>query len=509
MADICVKDPSRYTEAVHYCRKAVEAAPGNLDFLFNLGRSLIRVGRVREGIELVREVADSAPDNFVANSALLWFQQYLPDLDKRTFFDRYRRLMRISAPMSMARQSHDNDPDPGRRLRVGYISPDFRTHSVAHVFEPFLDSHDRREVETYGYGYVAAPDKITECFREKFDHYREIRRRNPEEIAHLIEQDKVDILVALGGHSRDNCLAALAYKPAPIQVDYGGVNTTGMEQVDYRFTDSIIDPPHLRQFYVEESVCLPGGVHWYRPPQDSPLVGPLPAQRNGYITFSCFNNHIKITEQIMSPWVQILKANRGSRLILKFVAGHDEQIRHYHLDQFERLGIGCERVDVCGTAPSHFEHLELFNEVDIALDPYPFNGCITTMEGLWMGVPVVSLVGENLVSRVGLSILSRVGLDIFAASTGAEYVAKANAFAAQLEDLAQIRASLRQRMLTSDLCDSTRVVREVETAYRRMWYRWCRSKGVDVPVDEGGLSHEVTVPAPDNSDMGNLNSAAK
>lgn len=509
MADICVKDPHRYTEAVFYCKRAVEAAPGNLDFLFNLGRSLIKVGQVRDGIELLREVADRAPGNFVANSALLWYLQYLPDLNKRTFFERYKRLMRIGAPMSMARQSHDNDPDPQRRLRVGYISPDFRRHSVALVFEPFLDSHNRREVDVYGYGYVAAPDKITECFQQKFDHYRGIRRNDPEKIAHLIEQDKVDILVALGGHSQDNCLAVLAYKPAPIQVDYGGINTTGMEQVDYRFTDSLIDPPHLRQFYVEESVCLPGGVHWYRPPHDSPLVGPLPAQRNGYVTFASFNNHIKITAYIMSLWVEILKANPGSRLILKFLGGHDEHIRSRYLDQFEQLGIGRERVDVYGTAPSHFEHLELFNEVDIALDPYPFNGCITTMEGLWMGVPVVSLVGENLVSRVGLSILNRVGLDVFAASTGAEYVAKARAFAAQLEDLARIRASLRQRMLTSDLCDSTRIVREVETAYRRMWHRWCRSKGADVPGEEGGLSREVSIPKPNNSGVAHLNSVAK
>lgn len=485
MAHICARDPTRLSEALQYSSTAVEAESDNAWYRCVLAGSLMQVGRLQEGIELFRKAAEMAPDDTMIGGMLLWNLHYLPDHDQRALFEQYKRLAQIHAPASMARWSHENDPDPERRLRIGCISPDFRAHSTAYAFEPFLDGYDRKQMEVYGYGYVKTPDQTTERLREKFDRYRDVRAMSYDGIADLITEDGIDILVTVGGASQDNCFGVLAYKPAPVQVDFGGIDTSGMQQIGYRMTDSVLDPPNLQKFYVEESVCLPGGVHSFRPPQASPLVAPLPAKRNGHVTFGSFNNNLKINSHVRSLWAEILRANEGSRLILKFRAGSDNGVREYYLQQFEQLGIARDRIEVYGTLPD-FEHLQLYSQVDIALDTYPFNGCITTLEGLWMGVPALSLVGDSNVSRVGLSLLSRIGLEAFTASTADEYVGKANAFAQQLDDLAKIRASLRQRMLSSDLCNPKRVGREMGAAFRGMWHRWCRSRGGTVQPGWGG-----------------------
>ncbi len=247
-----------------------------------------------------------------------------------------------------------------------------------------------------------------------------------------------------------------------------------MEQIDYRLTDRLVTPDQMEEFYVEESICLPGGIFSCRPPHHSPLVGPIPAKSNGYITFGSFNNSAKVNSYTIELWARVLKADEQSRFLFKFRGGNDCELRDRYLSEFESFGVCRDRIDVYDVFPSHFEHLQLYGKVDILLDSYPFNGCMTTMEGLWMGVPTISLTGERIaLSRSGLSILSRVGLEIFTASTPDEYVAKANAFANELDNLEIIRASLRQMTLDSDLCSPTRFTQEIETAYRNVWHRWC------------------------------------
>ena len=236
----------------------------------------------------------------------------------------------------------------------------------------------------------------------------------------------------------------------------------------------------MEKFYVEESICLPGGIFSYRPPHSSPLVGPLPAKQNGYITFASFNNSVKINSYSIELWAKILNADEKSRFLLKFMGGSDRGLQEYYLSEFERFGVCRERVDFYDMFRSHFVHMELCNKVDIILDTYPFNGCMTTLEGLWMGVPTISLVGQNMAfSRAGLTILSRVGLEIFAASSPDEYVAKAIAFSKELDNLAIIRASVRQTMLESDLCKPKRFTDEIEAEYRKTWRRWCKTQGAN------------------------------
>jgi len=458
----CCGEQGRYCQAVEYRKKAVEASPETMAYWLHLARGLIVTGKRDEGMKILRERAAMTPPDDAARSILLWQLHHLPNL---------------------ARTSHDNDPDPDRRLRIAYVSPDFRKHVVSRSFEPFLDGHDRSQLEVYGYGNIARPDEITERFRRKFDHYRSIYGMSLKDTARLVEEDRIDILITIGGHCSDNSLGIMAFKPAPVQVDYGGINTSGIEQIDYRLTDRLVTPVEMEKFYIEKSVCLPCGIFSYRPPRRSPMVGPLPAKFNGYVTFGSFNNGIKINSYTMELWARVLNANPESHFLLKVLGAHDPELKEYYLSEFERLGVCRDRVDVYETLRSHFEHMELHNQVDIMLDAYPFCGCMTTLEGLWMGVPTVSLVGrETALSRSGLTILSRVGLDIFAASSPDEYVAKASAFSKELDHLEKIRSVLRQRTLQSDLCNPKGFARNVEAAYRSMWRQWCKKQTATATV---------------------------
>ncbi len=475
---IC-RSTNRTAQASEYAQKAREIEPGNTLFQISFALDNIREGETQEGVKLLRKIVEQEPGNVDAHSKLLFHMHFLPDLHQPMFFEEHKRWGEIHAPLSRARTAHDNIPDPDRRLRVGYLSPDFRSHATVYNFAPLVEAHDRDTVEIFGYANVAKPDSFTEYLRHKFDHFRNVSAMSDKDLAALIERDKIDIMVVIGGHVGGNRLLALARKPAPVQVDYGGLNTTGMEQIDYRITDNLLDLPQLRSFYTEESVCLPGGVYCYRPPDFAPPVEPPAAKRNGYVTFGSFSNSLKINPHVLRLWAEVLKANDGSAFLMKFKEGGDRTMRDYYLSRFKQLGIDPERIQIHGWKHP-VEHMQLYSQVDIALDTYPFNGCMTTLEGLWMGVPTISLVGDdNWLSRSGLTILSRLGLEFFAASTPKEYVTKATALARNVEGLEKIRLSMRSRMGASSICDADRFAREMEAAYRKMWQKWCKTQRTD------------------------------
>ncbi|MCP4260144.1 MAG: tetratricopeptide repeat protein [Planctomycetes bacterium] len=466
----------KLSEAIQYQKTAVEADPNNAELMANLARMLIAAGNVQEGINLFRKAIEIEPANAAMHSSFLFHLHFLPHLNPRMIFEEHERWRQIHAPISLAKVSHKNNRDPDRRLQIGYISPDFCAHSVAYFFESLLDGHNRNTVEVFGYGNVRMPGAVTERLKQKFDHYRNIRGIDDSTVVDMIQRDEVDILVDLSGHTTDNRLLVMAHKPAPIQATYlGYIDTTGLEVIDYILTDSIADPPGFQKFYTEKLTLLPDGFLCYRPADYCPPVTSLPAERNGYITFGVLCNNRKINPNIMELWAEILKANKESRLLLSFRTGNDSNMRNYYLSKLERLGIDDQRVAICG-GTHHAEHLKYYSEVDIALDTFPLNGATTTCEALWMGVPVISLVGELHVSRVGLSILTRIGLEFFAASTSKEYVAKATALANNRQALEKLRASMRERMNSSILRDAKKFASGVETAYRKMWQQWCQHR---------------------------------
>lgn len=463
------------SEAIQYQKKAVEAFPNNAELLANLSRISIGAGKVREGINLFRKALEIEPTNAALHSNFLFNLHFLPELDPQMLFEEHERWGRIHAPLSLGQVSHNNDPNPDRRLRIGYMSPDFCTHPVAYFFEPLLDGHNRNEVEVFGYGDVRMPGKVTERLKKKFDHYRNIRGLDDKKVVYMIQRDKIDILVELAGHTTDNRLVVMAHKPAPIQVTYlGSPDTTGVKAIDYRFTDTLANSPESQKFNTEELVFLPNGFLCYRPSDIAPPVTVPPALRNNYITFGSFNSHSEIHPNIIELWAGILKATSNSRILLKFGVSTDSELSNFYFSRFERLGISPDRIAVCGWKPID-EYLGLYGQVDIALDTYPCNGFTTTCEALWMGVPVISLVGECHASRIGLSILNTVGLDFLATPTVEKYFAKAVALAADLQALARLRSSIRQRMKESPLCDAKEFARKVEAEYKKMWHRWIES----------------------------------
>jgi len=470
----------RISEAIRFREQAVELCPADASLYCDLGCSLIFAGREAEGIEFLQKAVEMAPGDAGIHSTLLFRLHHMPELDRQMLFEEHKRWARTHTPATRVEICHKNTANPDRRLHIGYISPDFRTHPVAYFFESLLAGHDRDLFEIYGYGNVARPDDVTKRLEQTFDRYRNIRGLHDREIVALIEQDRIDILIDLAGHTSGNSLTALAYKPAPVAVTYLGYpDTTGMEQIDYRLTDSLADPPSSQDFCTEELVRLNDGFLCYRPPAYAPAVGPLPVLRNGWITFGSFNDGSKINSDIISLWARVLKANDRSRFLLKTKAGDDSSMREVYHRWFEQCGISRDRIEIQGQK-SCVEYLRLYGNVDIALDTYPYDGTTTTCDAMWMGVPVVSLVGEHHASRVGLSILTRVGLEFFAASTPPEFVARATALAQNLEALADIRFSMRRRMEVGTLCNGKAFAHSVEAAYRKMWHKWCRTQGVDV-----------------------------
>jgi protein O-GlcNAc transferase len=466
----------RITEAVRYQRKALQIEPERPELQANLARALMEAGCMQEGIDLLRKAVEKAPSNAQAHSNLLFRLHQLPTIEPQVIFDRHKRWAALHAPPRLAAKSHANTPDPERRLKVGYLSPDFRRHSVAYFFEALLDGHDRSEVELYGYGSIEFPDEVTERLSRKFDCCRNVWDLTDDALAVLIQRDRIDILVDLAGHVGRSRLLVLARKPAPIQVTYLGYpDTTGIQAVDYRLTDALADPPGSQRFHTEQLVNLPQGFVCYRPPEFAPSIAPLPAAGKGYVTFASFNSGSKINPVIGRIWSQVLEANPAWRLLLKVKAGLEPQVRDGYLGRFQQWGVSPERIDICGWK-SPDEHLRMYNQVDIALDTYPYSGTTTTCEALWMGVPVISLVGQSHCSRAGLSILTRVGLEFFAAATPQEYVAKATSLAANLPALGRIRTSMRARIAASGLCYAKGFAHGVEAAYREMWRRWCRSR---------------------------------
>ena len=462
--------------AVKYFTKSKEINPDDPDIWCKLGNNLARLGQIERGMELFRNAVEKTPEDFGWHSNLLFHLHYLPDLDRQEMFNEHKKWAQIHAPPSLAKADHNNIPDPDRQLRIGYISPDFRGHSVAIFLGSLLESHHSEEVEVYGYGDITSPDSTTEQLKNKFDYYRNIRGINDKSVADLIEQDQIDILVDLAGHTGDSRLHVLAYKPAPLQVTWLGYpDTTGMSQIDYRLTDSIADPVGSQKFYTEKLIYLPNGFLCFSPCETLPAVADLSSNRNGRITFGSFNISRKINSSVVELWSRILKSVPNSDLLLKFKSGRDDEIRQIFLRQFEAHGINPERITISGWLPSP-AHLQLYNHIDIALDTYPYNGTTTTCQALSMSVPVISLSGDQHMSRVGRSLLSRLGLEFFAASTPDEYVSKAVALAAKPDALAKIRETMRDKMAASTLCNKSLFARNIEQAYRNMWKKWCNTK---------------------------------
>ncbi len=473
----------QFRETIAYCHRALAINSAHTKTLNNLGIALQNLGQPDEAIDAYRQALALKPGYTAAHSNLIFCMNYEPRFSGEDILLESKRWNEIhAAPRTALAGPFANDPDPERRLRVGYVSADLRQHSVSFFLEPLLAARDPDALETYCYAGVVQPDHWTARFQELSDGWCWTATMSDSALAERIRDDGIDILVDLAGHTASNRLLAFAESPAPVQVTWLGYpNTTGLSAMDYRLTDAVADPEGSADaLHSETLVRLPEGFLCYGAPGDAPDVVPPPATVNGHVTFGSFNNLAKVTPEVAGLWAAILNRVRNSRLLIKSRLLADDQIRVRYQDLFASHGIDAERFDLLSAIPSMRGHLAAYERLDIGLDPFPYNGTTTTCEALWMGVPVVALAGERHAGRVGLSLLSTAGLPELAAETGEEYVEIAVQLAADLDRLSALRRDLRRRTSASPLCDAPAFARKVEAAYREMWRRWCA----------GGLSHE-------------------
>lgn len=473
-----LKRQGKFGEAVKCFQQAIRIKPELAAAHSNLGSVYTLQGRLKEAEESHRHAIELNPDLVYADSNFLCSLNYSPAHNGEQLFAEHRRWAARHTAGVPAFAEYSNTPIPGRRLRIGYLSPDLRRHPVAFFLLQILANHDPAEVDVICYSQGMRADPITKLFRSLVNGWRHIYNMGDDQVVEMIRRDGIDILVDLAGHSGNHRLTVFARKPAPVQVTYLGYpNTTGLSTMDYRLTDQWADPPRMTEEYHSEKLYrLPHGFLCYQSAPDCPAIEALPSIRSGYITFGSLNNLAKTTPEVIALWASILHAVPGSRLLLKNHSLADAVTRERYSSILEDHGIGRERVDLMVPIASHGGHLALYNQIDIALDTFPYNGTTTTCEALWMGVPVVTLAGQIHAGRVGVSLLTQVGMPEFIAGDTDAYVAIAIKLAHDSGRLSGIRDSVRGRMMNSSLCNGKSFTHELQKAYREMWKTWCAER---------------------------------
>ncbi|OHC75793.1 MAG: hypothetical protein A3G18_12585 [Rhodospirillales bacterium RIFCSPLOWO2_12_FULL_58_28] len=468
-----MKDQGRFEEAAAFYQKAIDLNPNNAELYHNLGFVLLELRKPGRSVAAYRRALEIDPASADAASNLIFALDFDPTsaiADHRRELERWNEIN--ARPLAGEIKPHANSRDPERRLRIGYVSADFYSHSAAHVFGPVLLGHDPRQFQVFCYANSPREDDLTEQFRRSASQWRMINGLTDAAAAKLIREDAIDILVDLSGHSEGNRLLVFARKPAPIQVTaWGRAVGTGLEAMDYLFSDRIFIPPEEQCFYAEEIVYLPCTLG-YICPDDAPPVGPLPAPANGRITFGCFNRLAKVADGALDVWGKLLSSLADAVIILKDPSLDLTVRRDVIHREFSERGVAPERVILLGKTPWR-QHLEAYGRIDIGLDPFPHGGGISTLEGLWMGVPFVTLKGNKPNSRGAASIQSAVGVNGWSADTPEQYLEIAETMAGDIDALAVLRGALRQRVAQSPVGDRQIYVGAVENAYRDMWRRWC------------------------------------
>ena len=484
---LALRELGRPAASVQSLRRALQLKPGNPNLLNSLGITLRSLGRIAEAADCYRGAIASreafwephsnlgnilkdqcqtdeaighyqraielAPQVNIIRSNLLCALHYRDGItagELAAAHDEFERS--FGAPLRSTWKPHDNDQDPDRPLRLGFLSPDLHRHPVGYFLIGLLEHLDRAQAQAFGYSTGGTPDDLTARLRAAAAQWRDVGPLSDEGIAETIREDGIDILFDLAGHTGNNRLLVLARKPAPIQITWAGyVGTAGLAAIDHLLADRFEVPPELEHHYRENVLRMPNAYVCYEPPS-SPPVAPLPALDRGSVTFGSFSNPAKLGPQVAAPWAKILARVPNARLVLKY-KGLDDPVHADRLMRyFAEQGVDLARVELQGDSPQA-ELLPHYDEIDIALDPFPYGGGVTTLEALWMGVPVVTLPGETFASRHALTHLANVGVDGTIARDLDHYVDLAVSLAADLPALAALRADLRERMRASPLCE--------------------------------------------------------
>jgi len=470
-------------QAIAAYRQAIALKPSFPQAHNNLGNALKEKGLLDEAIAACRQAIAVKPDYADAHSNLVACLHYHPSFDGSAIAAELRCCHQqhaaplqkhLQPPSTSSGQVHANDRNPDRHLRIGYVSADFCTHVSAYFLVPLLEQHDSTQVEVFCYAQVPHADTMTQRMRQCVAQWRNTVGLSDAHAAQQIRQDRIDILVDLKLHTGNNRLLIFAHKPAPVQVTWLGYpGSTGLGTIDYRLSDRYLDPLGLDEsIYAEQTIRLPDSFWCYDPLDERDIpVNTLPALAKGFVTFGCLNSVCKTNDRALAVWAQILRQVVRSRLLLLAPAG---EYRPWMMARLHQAGIDSHRVEFVPHR-SRREYLQLYHGIDLNLDSFPYNGHTTSLDGLWMSVPLVSLAGNTAVGRGGRSILANVGLPELVATTPEQYVQLAVALANDLPRLQELRSTLRQRMEASPLMDASRFARNIEAAYRQMWRKYCSS----------------------------------
>jgi predicted O-linked N-acetylglucosamine transferase (SPINDLY family) len=461
--------------AVRRAQKTLERFPDSPQALRVLAHVHHETGEVKEAVALYRQAIDGALAGkgaihvFAAYESMLGAMVYadVSDRELREAHEGWQRLNpRVSRPRKAIR------PRGNRPLRIGYVSADFRGHAVMFFFEPLLKAIHPEALQSFL--YINSPkekqDNVTQSLAELAFATRDIVDKTDDEVADLVETDEIDILVDLSGYTTGNRMGVFHLRAAPLQVNYLGYPcTTGLAQMDYRLTDEDCDPlGETDEVYTEKLVRLPGGFYAWQPPDTYPAGAPPPVLKNGFITFGSFNTLSKITDDVIALWSRLMRELPTSRLVLQAEPFKQAWVKERLLGKFAAHGIDAGRIDLLGRMGT-FEHLELYNQIDIALDPFPWGGHTTTCTALFMSVPVVTLRGRRMASRMSASALHRMGFDAWIANSEDEYVQIVTSLAADVDRLATIRLAQRTVFAASGLMDGHRLARAIEAAFQAIW----------------------------------------
>ncbi|MEM9533831.1 MAG: tetratricopeptide repeat protein [Pseudomonadota bacterium] len=492
---LCYRGLGRSDLAADQFRQVVEQHPERTDARQNLGYALRRLGKPSEALtqfqaaleekpddpQLLANLAGAAKDLGESAQAMAYYQRALTlapeDLDIRSnllltmnYLDEVTPAELFAAHQAYAEQVHQSTrrplaqaPKPGSGpVRIGLLSADLRRHSVSYYLEPLLDHLDSERFEVYAYYNHHHHDAVSDRLRARCAGWRVIVGETDEAVARQIADDQIHILIDLSGHSGGNRLPVSAHRPAPLQMTWLGYpNTTGLAAMDYRITDAYTDPPGANEHcYSEKLLRLPRHFSCYSPPAEAPEVSAPPAEQNGYVTFGSFNNLAKVTPRVLKTWAALLRTVPDSRLLLKTRVLADTAVRQRVRDALEKVGVAADRIQLVARDNDADHHLARYGDLDIALDPFPYNGTTTTCEALWCGVPVLTLSGSSHRARVSASMLAGVELEELIASSTEEYVDIGCRLAADRDRLAQLRAGLRERMRASALMDGEGFARD-------------------------------------------------
>ncbi|MDR8393029.1 FkbM family methyltransferase [Aliifodinibius sp. S!AR15-10] len=465
-----LKDQGKYEEAVEIFEELLEKYPEQGGVRINYALCLQELGQFEEAEENYLEVVEQGGDAANAFSNYLMGIHYNPNRTKEEIFEAHLEWNDKFLRDVEAVRPRPENKSKDKRLRIGFVSGGFRKHPVGWMITKALENLPDEECEIYCYTTNTRHDPITKRIHDASDSWASVVGYSNEVIAGMIREDEIDILVDLSGHAADGCLGTINREPAPIIVKWvGGLfNTTGLDAVDFLISDWYETPEGEEEFYTEKLVRLPDDYICFLPPDYAPDRQPLPAKDNGYITFGCFNNPCKVNDQLLERWAAIMQQVSKSRLLLKSKQYETRSFTNRIVATMESFGIERERIIFKGHS-IHQDHLDCYNDIDIALDPWPYSGGLTTCEALWMGVPVVTLPGPTFAGKHSVTHLNNAGLPGFVADNWEEYIEMAVTLASDVEKLTEIRSSLREQVAQSPICDGRRFAAHLSVAFRKMW----------------------------------------